>query len=121
MGADGSDSLKQCNHGPNAKCLNCMQTTVIKTAHIAFDEYLLSKRANCHHPTESECSNCQPPKNQRLTLLPSCDQHEPYPRGLCNRCVPENITLKRQEYRHMDYVQFMNNKQMRGFIDYWAQ
>lgn len=75
----------------------------------------------CQHPKGSECPNCLPPKNPRLALLPLCDRHEPYPRGLCNRCVPESVTLRRQEYRHVDYVQFVNSRQLRGFIDYWAQ
>jgi nuclear protein localization protein 4 homolog len=54
-------------------------------------------------------------------LNTSCDQHEPYPKGLCNRCLPENVTLKRQEYRHVDYVQFTNNSQVQDFIKYWVQ
>jgi nuclear protein localization family protein 4 len=38
---------------------------------------------------------------------------------MCNKCVPPNVVIKRQEYRHVDYVQFMNVDQIQEFIQYW--
>ncbi len=35
--------------------------------------------------------------------------------------MPENISIKRQEYRHVDYVQFMNQGQIQNFIDFWIR
>ncbi len=38
---------------------------------------------------------------------------------MCNKCVPPNVVVKSQEYRHVDYVQFMNIAQIQDFVRYW--
>jgi nuclear protein localization family protein 4 len=38
---------------------------------------------------------------------------------MCNKCVPPNVIVKRQEFRHVDYVQFMNIGQIQNFVSYW--
>ena len=48
-----------------------------------------------------------------------CKKHAGYPEGLCSGCKPENVSIQRQEYRHVDYVQFMNQRQVQNFINYW--
>jgi nuclear protein localization family protein 4 len=55
----------------------------------------------------------------RYEIDRSCRNHEPYPKAMCNKCVPPNVVIKRQEYRHVDYVQFMNISQIQDFIKYW--
>lgn len=49
----------------------------------------------------------------------SCRNHEPFPKAMCNKCIPPNVVIKRQEYRHVDYVQFMNVGQIQDLIRYW--
>jgi nuclear protein localization family protein 4 len=34
--------------------------------------------------------------------------------------MPPSITIKRQEYRHLDYVEFMNVKDISNFVKYWV-
>ena len=38
---------------------------------------------------------------------------------MCNKCVPPSVIVKRQEYRHVDYVQFMNVSQIQEFVRSW--
>jgi nuclear protein localization family protein 4 len=33
--------------------------------------------------------------------------------------MPPSINMKRQEYRHVDYVQFMNSPEISNFVNYW--
>ena len=40
---------------------------------------------------------------------------------MCNKCIPPNVIIKRQEYRHVDYVEFMNINQIQDFVKYWVQ
>ncbi|VEL22897.1 unnamed protein product [Protopolystoma xenopodis] len=50
-----------------------------------------------------------------------CHEHPPWPDGICTKCQPSPITLDRQTYRHIDYVQFENGQLMEDFLDYWRQ
>ena len=38
-----------CNHGPNAKCVNCIGVT---------KENFKEVEAKCHHPSNQKCPNC---------------------------------------------------------------
>lgn len=40
---------------------------------------------------------------------------------MCNKCIPPSVVIKRQQFRHVDYVQFMNIEQIQGFVRYWVQ
>lgn len=40
---------------------------------------------------------------------------------MCNKCIPPSVVVKRQEYRHVDYVEFMNIEQISNFIKFWVQ
>jgi nuclear protein localization family protein 4 len=71
------------------------------------------------HSADVKCNNCLPPSQVRYNVDLTCKQHEPYPKAMCNKCVPPNVVIKRQEYRHVDYVQFMNVDQIQEFIQYW--
>jgi nuclear protein localization family protein 4 len=33
--------------------------------------------------------------------------------------MPPSINMKRQDYRHVDYVQFMNSGEISNFVNYW--
>ncbi len=54
-------------------------------------------------------------------MKPGCKDHEPYPKGLCSKCMPPTVNLTRQGYRHVDYVQFMNYEEIRSFMAYWSR
>lgn len=59
------------------------------------------------------------PQHNRYKLDKNCKKHLPYPVGICNNCMPQTVVLKRQEYRHVDYVQFMNKNEIGRFVNKW--
>jgi nuclear protein localization family protein 4 len=46
-----------------------------------------------------------------------CPNHKPYPVGMCNKCLPQAVVMKRQSYRHVDYVSFQNFPEMASFVN----
>eukprot|EP00742_Colponemidia_sp_Colp-10_P004099 GILJ01004374.1.p1 GENE.GILJ01004374.1~~GILJ01004374.1.p1 ORF type:complete len:568 (+),score=59.41 GILJ01004374.1:49-1752(+) len=116
------ETKSACTHGPHARCPNCLEDNFIKSAkHKSFEQYLAEKRVRCaDHPAEEHCVNCVPPREQRYTLKPNCPYHKPWPHGVCNKCMPATATLARQEYRHVDYIQFMNLQEFNNFVGYWT-
>lgn len=48
-----------------------------------------------------------------------CNDHLPWPRGICSKCQPSAITLNRQAYRHVDNVMFENAALVERFLNYW--
>lgn len=59
----------------------------------------------------------------RYTTLPDlkCTAFPPWPKDMSLHALPGTITLKRQKYRHVDYMQFENPRTLDTFIDYWRQ
>lgn len=113
-----------CQHGPNAKCSHCLDKEFISdTAHISFDQYLADRKLKCKgvHPSEVKCGNCLAPAEIRYEVDKSCKYHEPYPKAMCNKCIPPSVAIKRQQYRHVDYVEFMNVDQLSKFVKFWVQ
>lgn len=39
---------------------------------------------------------------------------------MCNNCMPPSILLKRQRYRHVDYVEFLNIPEMSNLVQFWS-
>jgi nuclear protein localization protein 4 homolog len=111
-----------CQHGPNAKCIHCLDNEFITdAAHISFDNWLAERKLKCKgvHPSDVKCNNCLPPSQMRYEVDLTCKKHEPYPKAMCNKCIPPNVIVKSQEFRHVDYVQFMNIAQIQNFVSYW--
>ena len=75
-------------------------------AHEAFDGYVDKLRK------KSRMSLLAITTDQRYTVDYNCKYHPPYPAGSCQRCIPQSVILKRQEFRHVDYVSFMNFKEL---------
>lgn len=96
-----------CQHGPHAKCVHCLDKEFISdTAHISFDQFIQDKKLKCKgvHPAEVKCGNCLPPSEIRYEVDRTCKNHDPYPKAMCNKCIPSSVVIKRQEFRHVDYV-----------------
>lgn len=51
----------------------------------------------------------------------TCKNHLPFPKAMCNKCMPPACVVKRQEYRHIDYAEFMNYKEVTNFVNEWIQ
>lgn len=113
-----------CQHGEGGKCPNCVgQEFIQNTKHVSFDQYLNDSKEKCkgiHEPT-SKCNNCIPPQEIVFKLKQGCPNHPPYPEGMCNKCMPPNAILKRQPYRHVDYVSFMNQEEINMFVNTWLK
>ena len=140
-----------CNHGPNAKCINCLGITKenIKEVkhtcnhsplqkcpncisgdkedkfvkHESFEAFLSELKSKCKgkHQPDQKCQNCVPFSQFSYKVNYKCPNHKPFPEGMCNKCLPPAVVLKRQIYRHVDYVSFMNFIEMSSFVNYWQQ
>ncbi|CAK63271.1 unnamed protein product (macronuclear) [Paramecium tetraurelia] len=111
-----------CQHGPNGKCPHCIDEGQIEAKHLSFDQYLHDMKFKCRgqHPDNGRCNNCLPPTMISYKLKKDCKNHAPYPKAMCNNCLPPSILLKRQIYRHVDYVEFLNIPEMSNLVQYWT-
>jgi nuclear protein localization family protein 4 len=112
-----------CQHGPGGMCPNCVGKDFIENAkHKSFDQFINEKKQRCKgtHETTSQCINCMPPSLLSYKMKKNCPNHPPFPEGVCNKCMPPNIFLNRQVYRHVDYVEFMNPEEINEFIKPWS-
>ena len=113
-----------CQHGPNARCVHCLDKDFISdAAHMSFDHFLeeMKLKNKGFYSSDGKCNLWVPPSQVRYEVDKTCKNHEPYPKAMCNKCLPPNVVVKRQEYRHVDYVQFMNIDQISSFIKFWVQ
>lgn len=113
-----------CQHGASGRCPNCVDKEYISDAkHKSFDRYLSENKEKCKgiHDESSKCNNCLPPQELVFKMNPNCSYHAPYPEGMCNKCMPPNAQLKRQVYRHVDYVSFMNQEELNIFVGIWLK
>lgn len=113
---------KKCAHGPNGKCINCISEENTDVKHLSFDLFIDKNFAKCkNHNADQKCSNCLVDLDQDYKVKMDCKNHEPYPKGMCSKCIPPLVNVARQEYRHVDYASFMNYKETQGFIRYWLE
>ena len=113
------DNTWLCRHGPEAKCVNCLKDNFVSgIKHESFDHYMASKMAKCQHSIEAKCANCLPPAEMNYKIK-ECNKHAPWPASICNSCMPSTAVLARQSYRHVDYVELMNVREITEFVKYW--
>lgn len=117
----------KCTHIASQRCVNCLNTEeedmVQDRKHDSFDQYIRQMRKKCaaSHSSNQRCQNCTFSRDQRYTVDYNCKYHPPYPQGSCSRCIPQSVVLKRQLYRHVDYVSFMNFNELQKFVDHWRR
>ena len=56
--------------------------------------------------------------NYKMNL--ECKKHLPFPKAMCNMCMPSAAIINSQPYRHVDYAEFMGSKEISRFIDIWV-
>lgn len=116
--------IYNCQHDANGKCPNCVDKNFIQSAkHRSFGQFLNDNKEKCKgiHEKDAKCNNCLPPAEVVYKLKPNCLNHAPYPEGLCSKCLPPNVNLTRQVYRHVDYVSFMNMEELNEFVNIWMK
>ncbi len=112
----------KCDHGPNAKCLNCIEHDVDNVKHISFDSFIDKNYSRCqNHSGNQKCNKCVLDLEFDYKIKMDCKNHEPYPKGMCTKCLPPLIKMKRQQYRHVDYTQFMNKDEIQNLIQFWLK
>ena len=108
-----------CRHGPEGKCVNCIKDNFVAgIKHESFDHFMAARIAKCQHSNEAKCPNCLPPAEMSYKVK-QCNKHAPWPAGICNSCMPNTAVLARQSYRHVDYVELMNVKEITEFVKFW--
>ena len=82
--------------------------------HQSFDNYIAAQRLKCKmkHLPHQKCQDCIVEKDVSYKVKYDCPNHKPFPLGMCQRCLPPTVILNRQNYRHVDYVSFMNAKEI---------
>lgn len=84
-----------------------------KIKHLSFHAYIrkLTSGVDRGKFVALEDLNCR--------IKTGCNDHPPWPRGICSHCQPSAITLNRQVYRHVDNVMFENTALVERFLNYW--
>lgn len=112
-----------CRHGPGGRCLHCVPLE-------PYDQQYLSsvdppiKFLSFHSYIRELTGGVDKGKfvyleNLSCKIKPGCKEHPPWPKGICTKCQPNAVTLNRQKYRHVDYIQFENPFLMERFLNYW--
>ena len=91
--------------------------------HQSFDNYLRERLGKCKdkHLPHQKCQDCTFEKDISYKVKYDCPDHKPFPQGMCQKCLPPTVILGRQSYRHVDYVSFMNVKEMSQFVGAWQR
>lgn len=121
---DNAKFIKQkCLHQPGQKCPNCIEENTGTFKHESFDSFIKEMRKKCakSHAPNAKCQNCTFSQQFSYKVNYNCKNHPAYPKGMCNKCVPPAVVLSRQIYRHIDYVSFMNFKELSSFVGDWQR
>lgn len=114
-----------CHHGAKSKCVHCFPLKPYDEAylknldppikHVSFHAYL--KKLTQGH-TKGKFAVLE---DISCKIKPGCKDHSPWPDGICTKCQPSAITLKRQDYRHVDNIMFENPILVERFLNYWRK
>lgn len=107
----GGKRQKLCTHPPHGMCPNCMDKENFGAKFTAFDQYLktITKNCSCDAMIGQKCPSCSINFDISYKRKTGCNRHGS--NGSCIQCLPPALNCKAQEYRHLDYVMFMNTEE----------
>ena len=73
-----------------------------------------NKNVKGTHETSIVFINCIPPTQIKYIKKKKCSNHPS--EQVYNECMPPNVILNRQIYRHVDFVSFMNHEEIDLFL-----
>lgn len=113
-----------CNHGQQGNCLHCAPFEPYDEQYLKNVEPLPIKFLSFHSFLRKCTSGADKGKftnleNISCKIKPGCITHAPWPEAICTKCQPNAVTLNRQTYRHLDFIEFENHELMDRFLNYW--
>lgn len=110
-----------CRHNQKTRCVHCaplepyddefLREHNIK--HMSFHTYLRKIKSGVDKGKFAALENTS------CKIKAGCQDHLPWPKGICSKCQPSAVTLNRQIYRHVDNVMFENPQIVDRFLNYW--